>query len=193
MWYTVAMIGYLRGTVLVHDIKWCIIDISGVGYRVAPSPNAFASMALGKECAVYVYTSVREDALDLFAFQSPQEQEFFEQLLSVSGVGPRSALGILGLAPIDGLRNAIASSDVAYLTKVSGIGKKTAEKIIVELRDKVARGMEVVTFTAQEHTDLIDALQSLGYGLPEIRNIVPQVGDGSTQEKLKIALRLLSR
>ncbi len=187
------MIGYLRGNVLIHDIKWCVIDVSGVGYRVAPSPNAFASMALGKECEVYVYTSVREDALDLFAFQSPHEQEFFEQLLSVSGVGPRSALGILGLAPIDGLRNAIASSDVAYLTKVSGIGKKTAEKIVVELRDKVARGLEVVTFAAQEHTDLIDALQSLGYGLPEIRNIVPQVGSGSTQEKLKTALRLLSR
>ncbi len=186
------MIGYLEGTVLLHDIKRSIVVANGVGYTVFPSANAFATMKKGEMCRIFIYTSVKEDALDLFGFATVEEQMFFEQLISVSGVGPRSALGILGLAPVSDLQNAIASGDAAYLTKVSGIGKKTGEKIMVELRDKIARNLETQEIYSSSHNDVIDALTALGYSLADIRSVINKIEGTTTQERVKHALKLFN-
>lgn len=187
------MIGYLQGLVLTQEEKSCILLVGGVGYKVFPSPNALASLILGKEAALWIHTVVRQDAFELFGFVSQDEQRFFEELISVSGVGPRGALGILGLGSVKDLRTAIANNDVHYLTKVSGIGKKTAEKIVVELKDKLAAQADTAFVNQSSHNELIDALQSLGYSLSDIRPILNQVGNGETGEKLKNALKLLAK
>lgn len=187
------MIGYLEGTVLTQEEKSCVLLVRGVGYKIFPSPNAQASLIIGKEASLWIHTVVRQDAFELFGFTSQDEQEFFEELISVSGVGPRGALGILGLGAAKDLRTAIANNDVHYLTKVSGIGKKTAEKIVVELKDKLAAQADVSFVSQSSHSELIDALQSLGYSLSDIRPVLNQVGDGETGEKLKNALKLLAK
>jgi len=187
------MISYLRGNVLALSEKYCIIDVQGVGYKVAPSPNTLPMLTEGKECTLYIHTAVREDALDLFGFISADEQRFFEELISVSGVGPRSALGIVGLGSVRDLRTAIANNDVHYLTKVSGIGKKTAEKIVVELKDKLAAQADATFVETSSHSELIDVLQSMGYSLADIRPLLQTVGEGTTAEKLKNTLKLLAR
>lgn len=189
----VYMIGYLEGTVLTQEEKSCVLLVGGVGYKVFPSPNALASLVVGKEAALWIHTVVRQDAFELFGFTSQDEQRFFEELISVSGVGPRGALGILGLGAAKDLRTAIANNDVHYLTKVSGIGKKTAEKIVVELKDKLAAQADTTFASQSSHSELIDALQSLGYSLSDIRPVLNQVGDGSTSDKLKGALKLLAK
>ena len=187
------MIGYLEGVVLTQEEKSCILLVQGVGYKVFPSPNALASLVVGKEAALWIYTVVREDAFELFGFTSKDEQSFFEELISVSGVGPRGALGIIGLGSVRDLRTAIANNDVHYLTKVSGIGKKTAEKIVVELKDKLSAQADVSFANQSSHSELIDALQSLGYSLSDIRPLLNQVGEGETGDKLKTALKLLAK
>lgn len=187
------MIGYLEGVVLTQEEKSCILLVHGVGYKVFPSPNALASLVVGKEAALWIYTVVREDAFELFGFASKDEQAFFEELISVSGVGPRGALGIIGLGSVRDLRTAIANNDVHYLTKVSGIGKKTAEKIVVELKDKLSAQADVSFANQSSHSELIDALQSLGYSLSDIRPLLNQVGEGETGDKLKAALKLLAK
>lgn len=187
------MIGYLEGVVLTQEEKSCVLLVGGVGYRVFPSPNAVVSLVPGKEASLWIHTVVRQDAFELFGFVSAEEQNFFEELISVSGVGPRGALGIIGLGSVKDLRTAIANNDVHYLTKVSGIGKRTAEKIVVELKDKLSSSIDMQAVSNTTHGELIEVLQSLGYSLPDIRPVLNQVTGDETSEKLKSALKLLAK
>ena len=127
------MIARIEGTIVHVADKFLIVDVSGVGYKLYVTTEAIGSSKLGDHTSFWVYTAVRENSLDLYGFKTINEMSFFELLLDVSGIGPRSALGILTVASIDTLKRAIATGDTSYLNKVSGIGKKTAEKIIVEL------------------------------------------------------------
>jgi Holliday junction DNA helicase RuvA len=133
------MIGYLSGTVVSTNEKFMIIDTGGVGYKVFTTPNLLQQNAIGSAISLWIYTAVREDTLDLFGFDSESIQELFELLISISGIGPKSALGILSLADIGSLVYAIKNENISYLTQVSGIGKKMAEKIILELKDKIEK------------------------------------------------------
>lgn len=187
------MIGYLEGIVLTQEEKSCVLLVHGVGYKVFPSPNALASLTPGKESALWIHTVVRQDAFELFGFVSNEEQNFFEELISVSGVGPRGALGIIGLGSVKDLRTAIANNDVHYLTKVSGIGKRTAEKIVVELKDKLSSSLDMSLVGSTGNTELIEALQSLGYSLSDVRLVLNQVIGSTTEEKIKSALKLLAK
>jgi Holliday junction DNA helicase RuvA len=133
---------------------------------------------------------VREDALDLFGFSEYQELEFFQMLLSVSGIGPRSALTILGIATTETLKKAIGSGDISYLTKISGIGKKTAEKIVIELRDKLEDSG--ADSNLQGELDALEALKSLGYSQAEAREALKKVkSDADTNTKVREALKIL--
>src|SRR6185369_15938313 len=166
------MIGSIRGKILLKTDKFVIVETCGVGYKVSVSPEILGlNRKVGEEISLFIHTHVREDALDLYGFLEYSELEFFEMLISVSGVGPRSALAILGLTSIDTLRHAIGTGDTSYLTKISGIGKKTAEKIVIELRDKVADKMkgEKSGGSLQGELDALEALKSLGYSQIEAR------------------------
>ena len=191
------MIGKLTGRVAgERGIGSLIIDVGGVGYLVRMRPES-ARKLRGAEGAVSIFTSltVREDSLDLYGFEREDELGFFELLLSVSGIGPKSALAILSLGEVATLQSAIGAGDTAYLTKVSGIGKKSAERIVVELRDKLGSGNDSLAHDLRGDADTLEALQSLGYTLADAREALKQVDKNTlgTNERLREALKLLGK
>lgn len=187
------MIGKLTGTVDLITDKTLILDVHGVGYKIWCTTDLLSKSEVGKGFALWIHTVIREDVFDLYGFLERAELSLFEQLISVSGIGPRSALGILSIAPIETLRKAIGSGDITYMTKVSGIGKKTAEKIVLELRDKVGTENTFAHNTLSEETDVVEALKSLGYRDIEIREALRQVSTDAngTSARIKDALRIL--
>jgi len=183
------MIGSLRGKITLKTDRFIILETNGVGYKVSVSPDTTSKIGQKEETFLFIHTHVREDSLDLYGFLEEQELRFFEMLLNVSGIGPRSALAILGIATIDTLRRAIGTGDVSYLTKISGIGKKTAEKIVIELRDKM--GEEKEGTSLQGELDALEALKSLGYSQNDARESLKKTSPGTTNQKIKEALRIL--
>ena len=185
------MIGSLRGKIALKTDKFLIIEAGGVGYKVSVSPDVLSKpYKTGEEIFLFIHTHVREDALDLYGFLNLEELNFFEMLLGVSGIGPRSALAILGIATIKTLRRAIGTGETSYLTKISGIGRKTAEKIVIELRDKM--GEEKAGSSLQGELDALEALKSLGYSQVQAREALKKVpADTDTNAKIREALKIL--
>ncbi len=182
------MIGSINGTLKLKTDKYAIVEAGGVGYKISLSPDTLSK--LGKETSLWIHTHVREDALELYGFIDRPELEFFEMLMNVPGIGPKSALGILSIATVENLRRAVSTGDTAYLTRVSGIGEKTAEKIVLELRDK----LETVSggTPLREELDVLEALRSLGYRETEAREALKKVSaTGSANGKIKEALKIL--
>lgn len=188
------MIGSIKGKIILKTDKFIIIDVNGVGYKVNVTPESISSLEKqkeDKEVMLWTHTHVREDILDLYGFEDRQELSFFEMLISVSGIGPRGALGILAIASIETLKKAIKTSDIGYLTKISGIGKKTAEKIIIELRDKMKTDENGVSL--KEELDALEALKSLGYSQGEAREALKNISPTKdTNNKIREALKILS-
>ena len=191
MWYYEAMIGSLKGKIVLKTDKSLIIETGGVGYKVSVSPDVLSKTSkIGDEVFLFIHTHVREDALDLYGFLNLEDLNFFEMLLNVSGIGPRSALAILGVATIETLRRAIGTGDTSYLTKISGIGRKTAEKIVIELRDKI--GEEKSGTSLQGELDALEALKSLGYSQNEARSALKKTSpEATTNAKIREALKIL--
>jgi Holliday junction DNA helicase RuvA len=191
------MISLLRGHIIETGKRHVVLDIHGVGYKVYVTEDALHSMKIGTETTLWTYLAVREDALDLYGFTSQKEKSFFELLISISGIGPKGALNILSLVSVDTLTNSIRSGSVAHLVKVSGIGRKTAEKIVLELKDKLG-GMESggeMSAGMSSDMDAIEALRALGYDADEAREalkkIDPEISD--TGKKVKAALKELGK
>lgn len=188
------MIGKLRGQIDLIGSSYIIIDINGVGYKVAVGSSLLADSKVGDEIKLYVHTHVREDQLALFGFDSNEELEFFELLISVSGIGPKAAMHIMSIAPIDVIKNSISKQDPSLLSNASGIGRKTAEKIVVELKNKIGVLSEGNVFEKGEETnEVISALEGLGYKSSEIRPILGKLTENDTEEKIKEALKLLAK
>jgi Holliday junction DNA helicase RuvA len=185
------MIGNIEGTVVIKRAGFVILSAGGVGYKIAATREALASCTVGETVALWTHLVVREDSLDLYGFRGEDELHFFELLLTVSGVGPKSALAILDLAPVETLRSAIAQGNAQYLTKVSGVGRKTAEKIVLELREKVGAGVAGAALQGDE--DALEAMKSLGYTLHEARDALRKVPHEITggSERLRAALKIL--
>jgi len=194
--YHGRMIAHLFGTVRGKHESHLVLDVQGVGYKVYCIGRLLTSVNKHDELGVHTHLAVREDAMDLFGFAQSEELELFKLLIGVSGIGPRSALGIIGLESIDKLTTAIAHNDVAYLTKVSGVGKKSAEKICLELKDKVGvLNIEDVAAVRREEEDVLEALQALGYRLDEAREALRTIPDDVVDPgaRVKEALRVLSQ
>lgn len=196
------MIGYLRGEVIYLYTDYVLLDVHGVGYRVFIANSTRQKLRLHEEASLFVYTSVREDAIILYGFATQEEYDLFLQLLSVSGIGPKVALGILSSITVEGLCRAIQNKQASVLTKLPGIGKKSAERLILELKDKVAfDGGEQELLTIENEADVGDdmvaeamaALQSLGYTQAEIAPIIRKTAKYKTTEAIiKASLKLLS-
>lgn len=187
------MIAHLDGTLSHSDEGSVVIDVGGVGYLVSVTEET--RRALSGEAGgvrLFTYLAVRENALDLYGFPSRDEVTFFGLLISVPGIGPRSALAIMNLENTETLSKAIARGDSSYLTKVSGVGKKSAEKIVVELREKML-GFSNSDGAESEDTETIDALRSLGYSVKEARDALRLVAPSitGTGDRLKEALKML--
>lgn len=193
------MISHLKGTVLFSGDRFLVLDVGGVGYKLGVTPDTVrkAISEKGKVVSLWVHMAVREDSMSLYGFLERQELELFEMLIGISGVGPKSALGILSVAPVDTVKSAIASGDTSYLTKVSGIGKKNAEKIILELRDKLGGGGDggAGHTGLKEEVDAIEALKSIGYSQKEAREALKDVPAAikGTSQRVKEALKNLGK
>lgn len=186
------MIGHLKGTLIHQDLKSVILDVAGVGYKIYTNTASLESQT-GKTLEFWTYLAVRENALDLYGFTKREELEFFELLLTVSGIGPKSAMGILSVATLQNLRHAVSTGDTSHLTKVSGVGKKNAEKIVLELKDKLENAKFESGHSISGDVDALEALKSLGYGEREAREALKKVTDSKdTGDKVKKALKLLS-
>jgi len=194
------MIGRLKGKIIFRAQKHLILDVNGVGYALYVSLDTLKKISRqmeSQEIIFWTHLHVREDALQLYGFLEKAEVEFFEMLIAISGVGPKSAIGILGVAPLDLLKRAIASGDTSYLSKVSGIGRKTAEKIVLELRDKLGgtAGADSEDAAIRGEEDALDALQALGYSLREARDVLKEIPPEvkGVEARIKAALKLLSK
>lgn len=187
------MISYLSGIILQKTDKFVVVDVNGVGYRVFVSKETLTTIAQeGDAVKLFCAFEVREDAHELYGFLHKEELEFYEMLRTVSGVGPKSALAILSLAAVNVLASAIAAENTAFLAKVSGIGRKTAEKITLELRDKVAK-LGAGAIASEEDVDVLEALESLGYSTREAAKILQSLPKDltGTEARLREALKFL--
>jgi Holliday junction DNA helicase RuvA len=186
------MIGYLSGTVIAVQEKFLILDVGGVGYKVFVTPDILSRASMGTPYSLWIHTVVREDALELFGFDSPAIQELFELLITISGIGPKSALGILSIADMASLVHAIKTENVSYLTQVSGIGKKTAEKIVLELREKVEKLALATDVSIDDTTrDVVDALIAMGYHERAIREALRTIDTSHDNSSIMIREALL--
>ena len=189
------MIAHIEGTILHKNEKFLVVDTGGVGYKVFTTIDTSNSCAIGEKASFWTYTAVRETAIDIYGFLDMEEMSFFELLLDVSGIGPKSALSIITVASVGTLKKAIATGDTSYLNKVSGIGKKTAEKIVIELRDKLHahKGEDGAPSVLRGESDIVEALKSLGYSQGEARDVLKQIPHSieGTNARIKEALRIL--
>jgi len=204
------MISYLKGEIIYQNESYVVLLNNNVGYEIFLPGARSLNYKIGTEAEFYVYFYLREDMVQLYGFQDWQEREIFLMLINVSGVGPKAALAILGELTGLGLYQAIAKENVALLTKVQGIGKKTAQRLVLELQDKMTKKFgplervalieettEMQAVNALAKDDIFQALEALGYQEREIRSIYPELkgllGQASEQEIMKKALQLLLR
>ncbi len=190
------MIYSVSGKLALKDSHFAVVETGGLGLKLFASRLTLEGLpAIGADVKFFCHLHVREDALDLFGFTSPNELDFFEMLISVSGVGPRSALAILDIGPLDELSAAIKESRPDLLARAPGIGRKTAERVIVELKNKVqaATSGDVVE-KMQTDSDLMEALASLGYRREEARAALAKVGKDveGAEARLRAALAVLA-
>ena len=192
-----AMISFISGKIInKENNKICVLTSSGVGYEISLPPFLFLELKNNQEVELNVYLAVRENALDLFGFKDLNQKDLFLKFLNVNGIGPKSALHLLSLGTVEEISGAIARGDVAYLTKVSGVGKKTAERIVVELKSKMGEwGKGNGESESEQLGEVVDALTSLGYSKDEARQAVKGLSseEKSSEKLLKQALKLLSR
>ncbi len=177
------MIAHLRGTLISKHPNQAIVEAGGVGYEVNISIPSFSGLpAVGAEVSLFIYTHVREDAFSLFGFLRGEDKQLFEKLLSVSGIGPKLAITIMSGMEADAMVAAIKGNNVAVLVRIPGIGKKTAERMVLELRDKLeAFGAPALPPVSPVEQDVISALVNLGYNRGLVERAVGQLGKDPAQ------------
>lgn len=193
------MISFLTGKIINKGSGFIIIKTGDIGYKVFISPSYLTELEIGEDLEIYTHQYVREEALDLYGFRDLEELEMFEMLLSISGIGPKTALGVLAVGSVDQIKESIARGDSALLTKVSGIGRKTAERVVLELREKVGKleaeagGKELGRGALSG--DEIDALMALGYSMAQARDALRLVDANikDSGQRIKEALKKLGR
>ena len=191
------MIAHMRGTVLDKAERSAVIAVGGLGYKVFATTVTMEKLREGKEISLWTHLAVREDSQTLYGFLDRDELHFFELLISISGIGPKTALGILNVSSVSNIRKAVSTGDTSHLTKVSGIGRKMADKIVLELKGKF--GMESAdaadSASLRDEIDALEALEALGYGHREAREALKAVEKSITDtgERVKKALKLLGK
>ena len=195
LWYNKSMIAHIEGKIVEQFGNSIIVDVHGVGYEITiPTPD-FENITLNEERKFFTYHSIRENAEELYGFSSLTAKKLFELLISVQGVGPKAGIAILSLAEAEEVRNAIANADAAFISKASGVGKKSAERVIVDLRDKVGipshYGTTTPLATAEEKSDeALDALIALGFPLKEATLALENIDKSlPVEDRIKLALK----
>ena len=188
------MIGRLRGTLVDKSDGAVLVDVGGVGYIIAVTPRTLTNLpSVGEEAVLHTHLHVREDQLSLFGFDTTADKDLFALLLGVSGVGPKVGLAILATMTPDQLRMAVVSADTAALTAVPGIGKRSAEKLMVELRPKMEASLDTSSGSGPM-SEVREALSSLGYAPDEIRDTLATMSqDLTVEDMLKQSLQQLGK
>ena len=186
------MIAYIKGTVMSLEEKYLIILVSGIGYKVSAPFEVIGKAKLNSEIELWIHHHLRDDSSDLYGFEKRDEKEFFEALLGVSGIGPKSAINILNVATVSDLKKAASTADTSHLIKVSGIGKKMAEKIVLELKGKFS---DDETVSLKSEVEAIEALKALGYSQKESRDALKAIPNTlhTPEDRIKAALKLLGK
>ncbi|MBK8073139.1 MAG: Holliday junction branch migration protein RuvA [Ramlibacter sp.] len=191
------MIGQLRGTLVARNPPQVLLDCHGVGYEVDVPMSTFYNLpALGEAVTLLTHFVVREDAQILFGFATASEREAFRQLIRISGVGPRTALSVLSGMSVADIAQAVTAQDAGRFTKVPGIGKKTAERLLLELKGKLGADLGVAgaVVASDAQADILQALQALGYSDKEAALALKALpGDVGVSEGIKLALKALAR
>lgn len=193
------MISYLKGSILVKKPKYLILLVNNIGYEVFASEKTLSLLNESTEVALYIHHHITENSQDLYGFINQPELEMFKNLISISGVGPKSALGVMASATVEDIIQAILSEDPGLLRTVSGIGPKTAERIVVELKSKIGKlGKEMNmkdASIAPRDIETIEALIGLGYSRREVMEVIRRVSTDitDTSERIKGALKLLGK
>lgn len=191
------MISFLSGTIKYKNIKTITLDVNSVGYEIALIQPTMEKIKIGEHKELFCHLHVREDSMELYGFEKSEEKKFFELLISISGVGPKSAMQVLSIAKLTEIKQAVLRGDPSLLRKVSGIGQKTSERIVVELKNKLDDlpiGNEKINLSASG-SEAFDALQGLGYSADEVRQALRQVPAGIIDEDeiIKATLKLLGK
>jgi Holliday junction DNA helicase RuvA len=189
------MIGSLRGPVTHIGADYVLVELGGIGYRVIVAPKLMGRLHVEREAQLFVHHLIRDDQQALFGFGSSEELAFFELLMTVTGVGPRLALAIIGAHAVTRLQLAIVTDDLDVLTSVSGVGRRTAQRIALELKEKIHAAGIAVGPGAAADSDVVAALESLGYTQGEARRAAGSVAatDGGLDTRIKAALQELAR
>lgn len=190
------MIAHIKGIIAEKFLNSVIVDVHGVGYELTVTAPDFDNINLGDEIKFYTYHSIRENSEELYGFSSLAAKKLFELLISVQGVGPKAGISILSLASPEEVRNAIANADAAFVAKAQGVGKKSAERVIVDLRDKVGipsryGATDIIAKASENKPDeALDALIALGFPLKEATAILEKVDPNlPVEERIKLALK----
>jgi holliday junction DNA helicase RuvA len=189
------MFGHITGK--IFDLKGvkAVVDAHGIGFVVHSTPSYLSKLRTNQEASFWIHTAVRENSIDLYGFETEEELRVFELLITVSGVGPKSGLAILGVAGVRAIEEAVATNDTSSLTKISGIGKKTAEKIVLELSGKLVATTKGEKNRNSEDIDVFEALKSLGYRERDIQETIKKLPKDlvGANEKIKYALKNLGK
>jgi Holliday junction DNA helicase RuvA len=191
------MIGFLKGKVELLKRPFVMIDVNDVGYKVLVPETIYAKLSLGDVVKVFTYTYVREDALDLFGFLEAEDLGLFESLLTVSGVGPKTALSIFSFGERKDIIEAIIKGDVTFFTSVPRLGTKNAQKIIIELKNKMGSGadLDLSGKDLLENAEVVQALKDFGFSVAEAQKAVREIKQVglTTEEKIRLSLKNLGR
>ena len=193
------MIGYLKGKIISSKPTHILLDVNGVGYTIRISINTFERISGKETVSLYIHTNVKEDAITLFGFYSEAEKEMFELLISINGVGPKSALSLLSGISTDDLKQAIITNNIERIVAVPGIGRKTAERLILELKNKVSEIKEegIVSAKPSLQKEAVSALTTLGYNLTSsekaVNKILSELPNCSLEDLIKRSLKELNR
>lgn len=185
------MIAHIQGTVAEKFLSAVIVDVSGVGYEIQVTSLDHENLMLGENVKLYTYHHIREQSQELFGFSTLAAKKLFEMLITVQGVGPKAGLSILSLGNPNDVQSAISRGDSAYITQASGVGKKTAERVVVDLSDKVGAPLVTTMHSSRSVNDeALDALMALGFNLADgIRALEGVSGELSTAERVTQALK----
>lgn len=190
------MISYLKGTIKIKGSGYVIILVGGVGYKVFVPQDLLSSVKIDKPFSIFTYTHVREDALNLYGFSTQEDLALFELFLKVSGIGPKLALSIFASAKVEKIKQAIIKGDVEFFTSIPRLGRKNAQKIIIELRSKLGSLDELdLTYESDETKQIVEALKSFGFNIKEAKEAVKATREekGNTSDKIRQALKWLGK
>lgn len=187
------MIAHLKGSLILREGEKIIVSCGGVGYLVSISPRSTSSWSVGEEVEVFVHTYVKEDILALYGFAEIKQLRLFEMLIGVSGVGPKTGMNIMMAGDEGEIKEAIKNGVVDFFTKVPGIGKKNAQRLIVELRNKVGGDESDMRYLSEVSSELVSALENLGFAKKEIVRVSKEIDSkAALAEQIKQALKALS-